>query len=113
MSYANRNISYSKSYEDEFSWVEANKKKGVHWALCKWCGKDINITSMGRQALFSHSQGTKHQNREKLHTKSLSLTSFIQQKTNSQSDVIPNPPDLSRMFNQLFVFVCWWNNDKN
>lgn len=85
----NRNTTYSTNYEKEFVWV-TQSKQGKHWACCKWCNKDIDIRSMGRQALVSHSGGKKHELQTNLHTKTVNLTAFIP-KT-STSSTIPNPP---------------------
>ena len=46
---------------DEFSWVA--RGKNASYANCKLCDKEIDLKSMGRQALKSHANGKIHQSR--------------------------------------------------
>ena len=48
-------------HDSEFKlWVKRNKSPNE--AYCKLCSKTIDIKSMGRQALVSHSKSAKHKN---------------------------------------------------
>ena len=46
---------------EEFSWVARGKNSS--YANCKLCAKEIDLKSMGRQALKSHASGKIHQSR--------------------------------------------------
>lgn len=66
MAFRDRNIKYSSAYQLEFPWVAESTAKGVKYAFCTMCKKDIRIDSMGKASLTSHSNSQKHKNVKKI-----------------------------------------------
>lgn len=60
---------------------------------------------MGRQALVSHKEGKKHLKTQNLHAQTVSLKSFISEKTNLPITGVDSPVHPNRELNEASIFI--------
>lgn len=78
---------FRPSYVLEFPWAKEDPRSNTS-AICTWCRTTINISSMGKTALKSHSKSAKHCLNEKNREKCLTIGTFFQNPVEKQAAVL-------------------------
>ena len=68
---------YDPSWKTKYPWILACPQKGKHYALCKPCGKSINIKA-GSNELRKHEGRKAHKDNAHAASMCASLTTFLQ-----------------------------------